>query len=184
MLSSSVPVLVLALLSVATAASSNAASDPDSVRLLHRIYHPSRPSEPFTDRATLLLHRRSSSQNNAAPITSASLVPSESLQADVANLQLAFQAVLDDLTDREGALSPTKASQEILYQLAMEHPGDAHHSQWHVSSVKAVSLFSFFSLTSLCSPPSLSGVFSRVLCPSPVSVLGRVQLVRSLSRRA
>jgi len=37
-------------------------------------------------------------------------------------------------------VSPTKASQEVLYQLALEHPGDKHHSQWHVSAVKACHL--------------------------------------------
>lgn len=136
MLYSSARVLLLGLL--LCAASSFAASDPESVRLLHRIYHPSRPSEPFTDRAALLLHRSGSSPSHHGAIRAASLVPHDTLQNTVASLEQVYQSVIDDLGAHEG-MTPTMASHDILYQLAMEHPGDTHHSQWHVSSVKAVS---------------------------------------------
>ncbi|KAI0759933.1 hypothetical protein BC629DRAFT_1656506 [Irpex lacteus] len=95
--------------------------NPDALRVLHRIYHPSRPSEPFTDRGALILTRSGPAAATPHTFTAA-----------------AFQSILEELATK--GLSASKASQEVLYQLALEHPGDTHHSQWHVSSVKACHL--------------------------------------------
>ncbi|KAI0092644.1 hypothetical protein BDY19DRAFT_990348 [Irpex rosettiformis] len=141
-----VRVLCLSLLLLAAPPWLVAATDnPDSLRVLHRIYHPSRPSEPFTDRGALILTR--SGPAVATPHTKgafntavrgANLLPHETLPQDLVGLEHAFQSIVDDLVTK--GLSATKASQEVLYQLALEHPGDSHHSQWHVSSVKACHL--------------------------------------------
>ncbi|PSS37367.1 hypothetical protein PHLCEN_2v844 [Hermanssonia centrifuga] len=50
----------------------------DSLRLHHRIYHPSLPSEPFTERGALLLA-------DSGPAAKASLVHSDTLQADLSS---------------------------------------------------------------------------------------------------
>ncbi|THH02403.1 hypothetical protein EW026_g412 [Hermanssonia centrifuga] len=94
----------------------------DSLRLHHRIYHPSLPSEPFTERGALLLA-------DSGPAAKASLVHSDTLQADLSSFLQAAQNI------------PQKDNDGVLYQLALEHPGDTHHSQWHVSAVKACHLF-------------------------------------------
>lgn len=119
-----------------------ASDNPDALRVLHRIYHPSRPSEPFTDRGALILTRSgpaaATPHTFTAAVRGAHLLPHESLPQDLVGLEQAFQSILEELATK--GLSASKASQEVLYQLALEHPGDTHHSQWHVSSVKAVSL--------------------------------------------
>ena len=89
------------------------------LRLLHRLYHPELASNPFVERGSLLL-------SGSGSVPHASLVPSETVQADLS----AFAEVAQNVEhDRD----------LVLYQLALEHPGDTHHSQWHVSAVKAVS---------------------------------------------
>ena len=128
-----------------------AADSPDALRVLHRIYHPSRPSEPFTDRGALILTRSgpavAAPHTTARAVGGAHLVPHEALPQDLVGLEQTFQSIVDDLATK--GLSATKASQEVLYQLALEHPGDTHHSQWHVSSVKAVSLLTTFTIESM-----------------------------------
>lgn len=97
----------------------------NNVRLLHRIFHPSQPSEPFVERGTLLLSR---------PAGSAAPVEAQFVQSEEASLYSYVLTFADLLHDPETAQDVDAA----VYQLALEHPGDTHPSQWHVSAVKAV----------------------------------------------
>ncbi|KAI0693602.1 hypothetical protein BC835DRAFT_1069478 [Cytidiella melzeri] len=137
--------LCLSLLLLATAVPSLvvANDNPDTLRVLHRIYHPSRPSEPFSDRGVFVLVRSGAAstlhtKDTRNAVHGAHLVAYETLLENLPSLEEAFQNVVDDLASN--GMSTTEASQEVLYQLALEHPGDTHHSQWHVSSVKACHL--------------------------------------------
>ncbi|KAI0347532.1 hypothetical protein BDW22DRAFT_1425551 [Trametopsis cervina] len=131
--------LLLVLAASVAANDAHATNNPDALRVLHRIYHPSRPSEPFTDRAALILtrsaaahHATGTGHHASGPITGAHLVPHETLLAGLSTLEQTFQSLVADLGGAH--------AQEVLYQLALEHPGDTHSSQWHVSSVKACHL--------------------------------------------
>ncbi|KAI0650687.1 hypothetical protein C8Q79DRAFT_894621, partial [Trametes meyenii] len=86
------------------------------LRLKHRLLHPSLPAPPFEDRATVLLSR-------SGPDPDARLVPSETFADDLLQLSSAAEGLKD-----------------ALYQVALEHPGDADHSQWAISSVLACHL--------------------------------------------
>jgi ER membrane protein complex subunit 10 len=108
-----------------------------NIRLFQRIFHPSRPSEPFVDRGAIELAYRPAHVAGYAP-TSANFAPAEELtmQAYVA----AYVASLQE-SGGEGELGPVDL-ESAVYQLALEHPGDTQSSQWHVSSVKVVRLIS------------------------------------------
>lgn len=129
----------LSVLSVGLVSAQDAAQDAasstkgtDSVRLLQRIFHPSRPSEPFVDRGDILFSYPTTQAASHAPIH-AGFVPSSegSLQSYV----IAFAEQLQ--TEQEGDLGPVDI-ESALYQLALAHPEHKHSTQWHVSSVKAV----------------------------------------------
>ncbi|KAH9899817.1 hypothetical protein C8Q73DRAFT_335218 [Cubamyces lactineus] len=102
------------LLLAALFLSANAAPE---LRIAHRVLHPSLPAAPFVDRATVLL-------SGSGPAATARLVPSETFAHEI----------LDYSRTVEG-------SKDALYQVALEHPGDADQSQWAISSVLAVSPF-------------------------------------------
>ena len=104
--------LLLAFLPVALAASDT------SLRILHRVWHPSLTSEPFLERGTVLL-------TGSGPVPQASLVPAQGLETQLLAFAEASQNIEYD-------------KDLVLYQLALEHPGDTQSSQWHVSAVKAV----------------------------------------------
>ncbi|KAF7790850.1 hypothetical protein EIP86_001807 [Pleurotus ostreatoroseus] len=122
-------VLAAAALVLTAALPALVAADDESLRLLHRLYHPSLPAQPFTDRGRLVLSRAGS-----ASVTTASLVPADTVEADLSTFAAAAQSVEYD---------PDLA----LYQLALERPGDTHHTQWHVSAVKACHALSSTSST-------------------------------------
>ncbi|KAI0677494.1 hypothetical protein C8Q78DRAFT_92379 [Trametes maxima] len=86
------------------------------LRLKHRILHPSLPAPPFAHRATVLL-------SGSGPAPDARLVPDEAFADDL----LHFSSAAEGL-------------QDALYQVALEHPGDADQSQWATSSVLACHL--------------------------------------------
>lgn len=94
----------------------------NSLRILHRVYHPKLPTETFTERGTLLA-------SGSGPFTGASLVPSEGLASDLLEFAQSLHSADASLDNN------------ALYQVALEHPGDNDQSQWDVSSVKAVSNF-------------------------------------------
>ncbi|KAH9846985.1 hypothetical protein C2E23DRAFT_890435 [Lenzites betulinus] len=106
---------------------------PDELRLKHRLFHPSLPAAPFSDRATVQL-------TGSGPTAQARLVPSETLADDF----LQFTAAAEGLKD-------------ALYQVALDHPGDSEQAHWASSSVLAVSPFPFSvlpaSLPALQTPP-------------------------------
>lgn len=105
---------------------------PESLRLLQRIFHPSRPSEPFVDRGSLLLSYPSTQGTSHGP-TSATFVPSE--ENSIQSYVVSYVDVSQDEAESEQGPVDIDAA---VYQLALEHPGDKHSSQWHVSSVRAV----------------------------------------------
>ncbi|GBE79536.1 hypothetical protein SCP_0207360 [Sparassis crispa] len=87
-----------------------------SLRVFHRVYHPSLPDSPFVQRASL-------SVSGIGPGAHARLLPSQSLPADLSRLALATENI-------PGA----------LYQVALEPRPDADPSLWHISAVKACHL--------------------------------------------
>lgn len=89
----------------------------DSVRLYHRIFHPSLPQPLFYERASIRLAPNS---------RTASLVPSGSILTDLQHFAEIAQSVQDD--------------GEALYQVALERDGDVDAGMWAISAVKAVSL--------------------------------------------
>ena len=91
------------------------ASASPQLRLLHRIFHPSLPAAPFSERATLHIL-------GSGPAAETRLVPSETFS--------------DDLLEYASAAEGLKGA---LYQVALEHPGDADQTHWSTSSVLAVS---------------------------------------------
>ena len=104
----------------------------ESIRLLQRIYHPARPSESFVDRGSILLSYPSTRAVHHGPIA-AQFAPDAEIS--LASYITAFAGSLDaELQEGEEPVDVESA----LYQLALQHPGDTHPSQWHVSSVKAV----------------------------------------------
>lgn len=105
-----------------------------SFRIHHRIYIPSTPVVPFTERAFLHF-------TGSGPRTSASLAPSETLGRDLHDFSL--------------SLKDGNQIQYALYQLALERPTDKDQSQWHISSVKAVSPAPFSVLFSSISLPMI-----------------------------
>ncbi|KAI0796619.1 hypothetical protein C8Q75DRAFT_202480 [Abortiporus biennis] len=90
----------------------------DTLRLHHRIYHPSAEPPPFTERGALTL-----SQSRSPP--SASLVHSETFKND-------FQQFASSI--------PTENLDLALYQVALQREGDQDQSSWHISAVKACHL--------------------------------------------
>ncbi|GJE84069.1 hypothetical protein PsYK624_001440 [Phanerochaete sordida] len=106
---------------------------PPSLRVLQRIFHPARPSEPFVDRGALQLaypphgHR-------AGPVAAAFVQDADATPA--AEYVKAYVAANADAADAEEPVDLDAA----LYQLALVHPGDTQSAQWHVSSVKACHL--------------------------------------------
>ncbi|KAI0939813.1 hypothetical protein AcV5_001101 [Taiwanofungus camphoratus] len=83
------------------------------LRVLHRIYDPSRPAPPFAERGALHIAG-----------TSAQLVPAAALPADLPELAATAHAAPD----------------AALYQVALERPGDTDPARWHISAVKACHL--------------------------------------------
>ncbi|TBU49587.1 hypothetical protein BD309DRAFT_976921 [Dichomitus squalens] len=92
------------------------ASASPQLRLLHRVFHPSLPAAPFSERATLHLL-------GSGPAAQTSLVPSETFA--------------DDLLEYASAVEGLNGA---LYQVALEHPGDADQTQWATSSFPACHL--------------------------------------------
>lgn len=122
--------LGLASAQSATAANEHAAP-PDRLRLLQRIYHPSKPDEPFVDRGAILLSYPSTHAVSHGPVA-ASFVSSEEV-----TLNSYVTAFAESVQSAEAG-DATVDVDAAWYQLALEHPGDTHPSQWHVSAVKAV----------------------------------------------
>ncbi|KAI1786498.1 hypothetical protein LXA43DRAFT_1099122 [Ganoderma leucocontextum] len=85
-------------------------------RLLHRVFHPSLPDTPFSDRAILHV----SSSGSAAETR---LVPSETYAKNLREY-----------------LSAAESLKDALYQVALERPGDVDQTQWATSSVLACHL--------------------------------------------
>ncbi|KAJ8481721.1 hypothetical protein ONZ51_g5809 [Trametes cubensis] len=103
----------LLLLLAALSLSANAAPE---LRIAHRVLHPSLPAAPFVDRATILL-------SGSGPAATARLVPSETFTHEIVDYARSVEGLKD-----------------ALYQVALEHPGDADQSQWAISSVLACHL--------------------------------------------
>jgi len=93
---------------------------PNVVRIHHRVAHPNLPVVPFVERGTIVLPDSSNTRAGSAPSSKVSLVPSESIQ--------------DDLASFAEEIPPSLAGG--MYQIALEHPGDEDESQWAVSVVK------------------------------------------------
>lgn len=88
-----------------------------NVNLYHRVFHPSLRDLPYTHRASI------SFPTDSNPV----MVPSPQLY----NSLVSFSEMLKTLqNDTDGA----------LYQLALEHEGDASNALWDLSSVKIVCL--------------------------------------------
>ncbi|PIL37202.1 hypothetical protein GSI_00895 [Ganoderma sinense ZZ0214-1] len=86
------------------------------LRLHHRVFHPSLPDSPYSERAILHV-------SGSGPAAETRLVPS---QTYAENLRDFFSAV-------EGL-------KDALYQVALERPGDIDQTQWATSSVLACHL--------------------------------------------
>ncbi|KAI0750825.1 hypothetical protein C8Q80DRAFT_1268141 [Daedaleopsis nitida] len=82
-------------------------------RLLHRVFHPSLPAAPYAHRATIQI-------SGSGPRATASLVPSETYAEDLRGLAYTAEGLKD-----------------ALYQVALEHSGDAEQTHWATSSVLA-----------------------------------------------
>lgn len=97
--------------------------DSSTLRLYHRIFHPSLPQSLFHQRASIHL-----APDGRTP----RLVPSASLHADLTHFADIAQSLQSDA--------------DTLYQVALERAGDADAGQWAISAVKAVSPFLSFTL--------------------------------------
>ncbi|TFK43412.1 hypothetical protein BDQ12DRAFT_731439 [Crucibulum laeve] len=105
----------IALASVLITVTSTAAQ---SSKLYHRVFHPSFAQLPYVERGTLVL----------SPDTNQiSLESSPSLAQDLAGFADVLQSI------ERNASSP-------LYQIALQHKGDASEAQWDISSVKVCHL--------------------------------------------
>jgi hypothetical protein len=93
--------------------------------LHHRILHPSYPPPPFSARGRLVVASN-------APAT---LTPASDFADDLAH----FGGAL-----REALLSGSGA-QDVLYQVALERPGDADPRAYDIASVRAVRVCCSFS---------------------------------------
>lgn len=93
---------------------------PGTLRLYHRIFHPSLSESLFYERASIHL---------APDAHSASLVPSGALQTDLEHLAKIAQSV--------------QGGTDAIYQVALEREGDADAGKWAISAVKAVSTIHF-----------------------------------------
>ena len=155
------PSLVLGIAGVvgaqAATSTENASGNgrPESLRLHHRIFHPSRPSEPFVDRGSITLSYPSSPTLHAP--YSANFVPSDTQGDGATSLGLGqyVGAYVQEVEEGgEGGEKGRVDWESAVYQLALEHPGDTQSSQWHVSSVKVVRLSHPSSLLHPSSSPS------------------------------
>ncbi|THH33679.1 hypothetical protein EUX98_g589 [Antrodiella citrinella] len=118
LLAALVPLALAALVPLALAAivPLALADDHNTLRLRHRIFHPSIPDVPFSDRGALAL-------SSSGPHVTAHLVPSDDLKLFAEALQ-----------------GKAVSFKDVLYQVALEHPGDQNSAQWVISSVKACHL--------------------------------------------
>ena len=114
------------------AASTNAGDKPESLRLLQRIFHPARPNEPFVDRGAIQLSYPTTRAVHHGPVA-AHFTPDADI-ALAAYVTAFGESLSAEVQEGEQAVDLESA----VYQLALQHPGDTHSSQWHVSSVKAV----------------------------------------------
>jgi hypothetical protein len=85
----------------------------------HRIVHPSYPPPPFSPRGQVVL----------APDAPAALTPAPDYAGDISD----FGGAL-----REALLAGFGA-RDVLYQVALERPGDADPGAYDIASVRAVS---------------------------------------------
>jgi len=83
-----------------------------NVNLYHRVFHPSQRDLPYAHRASI----------SFPPNSNPTVVPSPQLYDTL----VSFSKMLETLQNTDGA----------LYQLALEHEGDASNALWDLSSVK------------------------------------------------
>lgn len=97
-----------------------------NIKLHHRIFHPTSPSlqVPFSERGIVTF-----SDSNPT------FEPSKTFSQDL--VQFAQTIAQEDEHD----IAQRPDASLLLYQVALEHPGDTIETQWDVSSVKVVSVY-------------------------------------------
>jgi hypothetical protein len=120
-----------------------AAAEPSRLRVFHRLHHPLAAEAPFTERGTVTI-----------------------LDNNVLSFELSASFRDDFNTFAEALDTIDNASQQLLYQVALERPGDSVKTQWDISSVKAVS------------NPYMSLVRSRFLARFIPSAISRMHFQR------
>jgi hypothetical protein len=102
----------------------SAADESTTYKLHHRIFHPSSPDALWAPRGELQL-------THGSP---AKILDSYEFRADLSAFAQAIR----------GALEENEDVFEVLYQVALERPGDSSPRDYDISSVRAVSSHSLF----------------------------------------
>jgi hypothetical protein len=112
------PALLLSTAVSVVVADSDDSGSPSAYRLHHRIFHPAFERPLFAPRGLVHL------TGTLGP----SVEPAKTLQEDLNGFAAALRAGMDQ----------GERTDDVLYQFALERPGDANDRAWDVSSVRAV----------------------------------------------